>query len=146
MKTRKIVSFCIFTLLISMFFCTTYANSNEKISTCTTKSIIYQKPAANTYKSLTTSTITPSDFDPSEADKDNSDSSSVKLANKIIGGLQAVGSIISIASLVLIGIKYMLGSAEEKADYKTSMLPYLVGAILVFCASNIIAAIYNAIK
>ncbi len=146
MKTRKIVSFCIFTLLISMFFCTTYANSNEKISTCTTKSIIYQKPAANTYKSLATSTITPSDFDPSEADKDNSDSSSVKLANKIIGGLQAVGSIISIASLVLIGIKYMLGSAEEKADYKTSMLPYLVGAILVFCASNIIAAIYNAIK
>ena len=129
-----------------MFFCTTYANSNEKISTCTTKSIIYQKPAANTYKSLATSTITPSDFDPSEADKDNSDSSSVKLANKIIGGLQAVGSIISIASLVLIGIKYMLGSAEEKADYKTSMLPYLVGAILVFCASNIIAAIYNAIK
>lgn len=146
MKKRKIVSFCIFTLLISMFFCTTYANSNEKISTCTTKSIIYQKPAANTYKSLATSTITPSDFDPSEADKDNSDSSSVKLANKIIGGLQAVGSIISIASLVLIGIKYMLGSAEEKADYKTSMLPYLVGAILVFCASNIIAAIYNAIK
>lgn len=146
MKTRKIVSFYIFTLLISMFFCTTYANSNEKISTCTTKSIIYQKPAANTYKSLATSTITPSDFDPSEADKDNSDSSSVKLANKIIGGLQAVGSIISIASLVLIGIKYMLGSAEEKADYKTSMLPYLVGAILVFCASNIIAAIYNAIK
>ena len=50
MKTRKIVSFCIFTLLISMFFFTTYANSNEKISTCTTKSIIYQKPAANTYK------------------------------------------------------------------------------------------------
>lgn len=152
MKTRKIVSFCIFTLLISMFFCTTYANSNEKISTCTTKSIIYQKPAANTYKSLATSTITPSDFDPSEADKDNSgkddakDSSSVKLANKIIGGLQAVGSIVSVASLVLIGIKYMLGSAEEKADYKTSMIPYLVGAILVFCASNIIAAIYNAIK
>ena len=113
---------------------------------CTTKSIIYQKPAANTYKSLATSTITPSDFDPSEADKDNSDSSSVKLANKIIGGLQAVGSIISIASLVLIGIKYMLGSAEEKAEYKKTMIPYLVGAILVFSASNIAGFVYKFAK
>ena len=147
MKTRKIVSFCIFTLLISLFFCTTYANSNEKISTCTTKSIIYQKPASNTYNSLATSTITPSEFDPSNSETNEAaDSSSAKLSNKIIGGLQAVGSVISVASLALIGIKYMLGSAEEKADYKTSMIPYLVGAILVFCSSNIIAAIYNAIK
>ena len=65
---------------------------------------------------------------------------------KIIGGIQAVGSLVAVGILVVLGVKYMLGSAEEKADYKTSMLPYLVGAILVFCASNIIAAIYNAIK
>ena len=150
MKIKKIVSFCIFTLLIGMFLSTTYANSNENISnytSYTSKSITYQKSAINTYNFLASSTITPDEFDASaEETTETAESSSTKLANKIIGGLQAIGSIVSVASLLLIAIKYMLGSAEEKSEYKTSMIPYLVGAILVFCASNIVGAIYNTIK
>lgn len=33
---------------------------------------------------------------------------------------------------MILGIKYMLGSTEQKATYKKSMLPYLVGAVLLF--------------
>ena len=46
--------------------------------------------------------------------------------------------------LLILGIKYMLGSASEKAEYKKSMLPYIIGAFLLFSASiivNIIASI-----
>lgn len=93
---------------------------------------------------LSTSTIDPNDFEPDT--NSYSDSKAVEKAEKIIGAIQAVGSLISVGALVYIGIRYMIGSTEEKAMYKETMLPYLVGAILVFLGSNIVGAIYNAIK
>ena len=36
------------------------------------------------------------------------------VGNVIIGALKAIGTIISVAILVVLGIKYMMGSAEEK--------------------------------
>ena len=37
----------------------------------------------------------------------------------------------------------MTGSIEDKADFKSSMMPYLVGAIAVFAASNLAGIIYQ---
>lgn len=65
------------------------------------------------------------------------------IGKKIIGMIQAIGSILAVAVLVILGIKYMMGSAEEKAEYKKTMIPYLIGAILIFAASNIAGMIYN---
>ena len=71
------------------------------------------------------------------------DTETISFANKIIGLFQAVGNIVSVLALVLIGIKYMMGSIEEKAEYKETMIYYIIGAILVFAISNISAMIYN---
>lgn len=60
-----------------------------------------------------------------------------KLGGTIINVVTTVAMIISIIMLLLLGIKYMMGSTAEKAEYKKSMIPYLVGAILVFGASGI---------
>ena len=65
------------------------------------------------------------------------------VGGKIIGAIQAVGNIISVAMLVVLGIKYMMGSAEEKAADKKSMIPYVIGAVLIFAASNIAQMIYT---
>lgn len=61
----------------------------------------------------------------------------------IVGILQTVGIVLSVVVLIILGIKYMMGSAEEKADYKKSMLPYVVGAIVIFAASAFANVIYN---
>ena len=37
----------------------------------------------------------------------------------------------------------MMGSAEEKAEYKKSMLPYLIGALILFAASTIANVVYQ---
>ena len=37
----------------------------------------------------------------------------------------------------------MMGSAEEKAEYKKVMIPYLIGAVLIFAAPYIAGAIYT---
>ena len=65
---------------------------------------------------------------------------------KIVAVLQAVGIILSVIVLIILGIKYMMGSAEEKAEYKKTMIPYIVGAVLIFAASNLASMIYNWAK
>ena len=40
----------------------------------------------------------------------------------------------------------MMGSAEEKAEYKKTMLPYLIGAVIVFAASILVKWVYDLAK
>jgi len=62
----------------------------------------------------------------------------IKIGGKVINIIQFVGILISVIVLVLIGIKYMLGSVEERADYKKDMIPYIVGAVLLFGITAIV--------
>lgn len=64
-------------------------------------------------------------------------SSVVSIGNQIIGIITTVGVVVAVVILLVLGIKYMMGSASEKAEYKKTMIPYLVGAILIFGASAI---------
>ena len=61
----------------------------------------------------------------------------------IINVISIVGSAAAIVTLIILGIKYMMGSAEEKAEYKKTLLPYIIGAAMVFGASVLTGVIYN---
>lgn len=61
----------------------------------------------------------------------------------LLGFFQVVGSIIAAAVLLIIGIKYMTGSVEERATYKKTMMPYIVGAILIFGTTNIMQLLFD---
>jgi len=50
----------------------------------------------------------------------------------ILTAITNVGMIVSVLIPAILGIKYMIGSIEEKAEYKKDMIPYLVGACLLF--------------
>ncbi len=65
------------------------------------------------------------------------------LGNRIIGVLQAIGIVVSVVVVIVLGIKYMMGSVEEKAEYKKTMMPYLIGAALIFAASTISLMVMN---
>ena len=65
------------------------------------------------------------------------------VGNSIVGVLQVVGIVLSVIVLIILGIKYMMGSAEEKAEYKKTMMPYIVGAALIFAASAFAQVIYD---
>ena len=62
------------------------------------------------------------------------------------GIITTVGIVVSVVVLVVLGIKYMIGSAEEKAEYKKTMIPYIIGAILVFAASAIASIVMGISK
>lgn len=61
----------------------------------------------------------------------------------IISVITTIGSIASVIVLVILGIKYMMGSAEEKAEYKKTLLPYVLGAVLVFAASTVASIVFS---
>ena len=65
------------------------------------------------------------------------------IGQKVVGILQAVGIVLSVIILIILGIKYMMGSAEEKAEYKKTLLPYIIGAALVFAAATIASVVFN---
>ena len=65
------------------------------------------------------------------------------IAGKILGVVQTVGVIVSVVVLGLIGIKYMCGSIEEKAEYKKTMIPYIVGCVLVAATSSMAGILYE---
>ena len=65
------------------------------------------------------------------------------VGKSIVGILQTVGIVLSVVVLIVLGIKYMMGSAEEKAEYKKTMMPYLVGAALIFAASALAQVVFK---
>lgn len=68
------------------------------------------------------------------------------VGQKIIQIASTIGSIVSVIVIIVLGIKYMMGSVEEKAQYKKSLLPYIIGAAFVFAASNIANMVYEIAK
>ena len=61
-----------------------------------------------------------------------------KIGNQIITILTIVGVVASVIVLIVLGI-----NAEEKAEYKKTMMPYIVGAALVFAASALAGMLYS---
>lgn len=78
--------------------------------------------------------------------KPNSTGSNTKLSQmggRILGVIQVGGTIISIITLIILGFKYMCGSIEEKVQYRKTMVPYLIGSVMLFAITNIVAFIYT---
>lgn len=68
------------------------------------------------------------------------------VGKKTLGLITTIGSVVAVLVLVVLGVKYMMGSAEEKAEYKKTLMPYVIGAVLVFAASTIAGVIFSFSK
>ncbi len=70
-------------------------------------------------------------------------SSLTTVGNNVVTIINVVGIVIAVIILLIIGIKYMIGSASEKAEYKKTMIPYIVGAVLIFAGTSLVRVIYS---
>lgn len=68
------------------------------------------------------------------------------IGGKIINIIQVVGIVVAIAVVLIIGIKYMTSSVEQKAEYKKVMIPYIIGAVLLVAGTSIVKVIFNTIN
>lgn len=87
------------------------------------------------------------DFSPNDVELQSPNDEDVKdikdISGKILGGIQIGGIVLSIGILMVLGIKYMMGSTSEKAEYKKTMIPYLIGAVILFTATSLANGIFN---
>jgi len=65
------------------------------------------------------------------------------MVGRITGLVKWASVIGAIIMLTVLGVKYMMGSLSEKAQYKKSMVPWVVGIILVVVSSTIVDVIYD---
>ena len=66
------------------------------------------------------------------------------IASNSLGWVRWFGYAVAIAMLLYIGIKYMMASANEKADLKKGSINYVIGAVLVAAAATIVDAFIKA--
>lgn len=84
------------------------------------------------------------DFRPNMVKTNTSNTDKVQdIGSNILGIIRVVGTIVAVGMLIILGIKYMMGSAEERAEYKKTLFPYFIGAILIFAATNLADMIYS---
>ena len=84
--------------------------------------------------------------DPSTFNPDQSSEAANKFTNAsnvVIGVVQVIGTAVAIVMLIWLGIKYVVAAPDEKASIKKSAFIYVIAAIFIFAASNILAIIQN---
>lgn len=115
-KKNKLLIIAITFLILIIFFIPTY-------------SIATVNPIEN-----------PENYEPGGISSTDSDKI-VNRVNPILGTITVIGIVISAITLTVLGIKYMIGSVEEKAEYKKSMIPYIIGVVLLLAASTAVGLI-----
>lgn len=64
--------------------------------------------------------------------------------NNIWATASSVINVLAIAAVVLAGVRYMFAGADQKADIKQQTVTLVIGAVLVFAASNLLTLISGA--
>ena len=60
-----------------------------------------------------------------------------EMAGKVISLIQVASVILAVILIAVFGFKFIMGSANEKADYQKSFIPLIVGLVVVFAATSI---------
>lgn len=92
-------------------------------------------------KSVLAVTIGDYEFD---TDDSGANTSAVqRISNKVLGVIQWVSILLGVIVIAVIGIKFMMGSVEEKSQYKKSMTPLVIGIIVVMGTTTITKTLFN---
>ncbi|MBO5178760.1 MAG: hypothetical protein J6B87_00210 [Clostridia bacterium] len=67
-------------------------------------------------------------------------------AASVLGVMQWGGYIIAVGMLIWVGIKYVTSGAGEKAKAKETLIPIVIGAVLIAAAVTIAGAIFGAVS
>lgn len=54
-------------------------------------------------------------------------------------------NILAVSVLIYVGIKYMMASAEQRANLKESMGTFVIGVIIAFASTNVINFVINVL-
>lgn len=73
-------------------------------------------------------------------------SGSIKgFGEELFGIIRNVAAISSVVLLAFCGMKIVFGSLEQRAEYKKSLMPLIIGSLVVLSATAIVSLVENII-
>ena len=85
------------------------------------------------------STITDNIKPTGEGDSEALTTTAVKITNLI----WVLSIVIAVIVLMIIGVKYIIGGVQEKAEYKKSLIPVVVGIVVIVSATTIVKFLFG---
>lgn len=92
-------------------------------------------------EALTDPTLNPNAWNPTI----ENDTQLTEKVGNVLGIINTIGIVVAIIVLMMLGIKYMLGSIEEKAEYKKAVIPYVIGMFLLVSVTTLPNIIYKIV-
>ena len=86
--------------------------------------------------------INTSFYEPGEMSQKDSEKTG-EITGDILAVIRTIGIIASVVVLTIIGLKYIFSSVEEKAEYKQTIAPYVIGCVLLVSATTVPSMVYN---
>lgn len=77
-------------------------------------------------------------------DVDNGGFGDANLQSKvgnILGLIQVIGYVAAVVMAIVIGIKYLLASPDGKAEVKKTLVPYVIGCLILTAGTVVVSAI-----
>ena len=121
-KTMKILTVMLLAITLVMFF------SSNVLAASTSK-------ASGLISNIEKAT--------NDAERSVDTSKFVSTAGKIIVLLRNFSIIAGVILIIVLGVKYMMGSVEQKSDYQKSFVPLVIGIILVIGATSIASFLFS---
>ena len=153
MKKSVILKIILILSVVLMLFCTmqipkvnaVFLDDILQKSEIKEADVVAQQEAKVIEVASTPTTIDPGDWEPT--DYTPADTQKItSVASTIVAIIRVIGIIVMVIVLIVIGIKYMVGSASERAEYKKTMLPYIIGAVIFFSLSQLLALIIGFLE
>ena len=67
-------------------------------------------------------------------------------SEKILGLIRNIATISSVILLAYCGMRITFGSLEQRAEYKKSLMPIIIGSLVVLFATNIVVLVRQVVK
>lgn len=71
------------------------------------------------------------------------DSELMNIGGKILWIAQLIGYSVSVITLMIVGIQYVIKSPDEKAKIKDRLITYTIGAAILFGATSFVSILAN---
>lgn len=66
-----------------------------------------------------------------------------KMAGSVIALIRVASAVAAVILVAVFGFKFIMGSANEKADYQKSFIPLIVGIVVVFSSTYIAEVLFT---
>lgn len=67
-----------------------------------------------------------------------------KAVGAVMGAVRIIATGVAIVMISVVAMKYLMAAPGDRADMKKASIQYVVGAVLVFGAANILTILVNA--